>query len=226
MAYSQSALGRQIFGHFWGISVLTAVGNTKPIHLPFDADYKSYMALHQKVIKDLVNKISELTGLSEEVMAIALDEAPWVKIKGDYYGSLGLNGEFAMSSGKREWVEYDYTDLEEIHRVSSVFIKRELINFFEALLEARFCFYAGEEGNLPAQCQTIFQYFLELIGELRPYPDVENLLVKIYSDWTQKKALLILAQGEEVDSDYQAWLSARMLEFEASKRRMGKSSQA
>jgi len=213
MTYSQSVIGWRIFGHFWGISILTSVGNTKLIHLPFDADYKSYMTVHQKVIKDLIYKISELTGLTEEFMAIALDEAPWVMIKGDYYGSLGLNGEFAMLSGKREWVEYDYTNLEEIRRVSSAFIRQELINLFDALLKARFCSYSSEEGDLPTQYQIIFQYLLELIGELKPYPDVENLLVRTYEEWLKKEYSLI--KEEKIDREYQAWLSARLLEFEA-----------
>lgn len=214
MAYSQSFLGRAIFGPLWGITLFAAIGNTKPIKLPFDAGYKFYMAKHQKVIENLLNNISKLTNLDKLVMAIALDEAPWLMTKKNYYDSRNLDCEFALYSGERKWIEYDYSDSEEISRVSSNRIKQQLIIFFNALFEARFCFYNGKEGNLPFQCQVIFQDILYLIGKLNLYYDVENMFAKIYHEWSQKEVPLILIEGE-YESDYQCWLSARMLEFDA-----------
>jgi hypothetical protein len=214
MEYSQTFLGKDIFAAFWGIGLFAALGNAKFIHLPFDVEYKAYMDRHQKITEDLIKQISELTHLSEEVMKIAIDEAPWKHIGGDYYNSLGLNGEFAMSLGLDQCVAYDYTHLEEVRQNSSKAIKRELVKLFKALLEARFCFYAGsEEGNLPAQCQVLFRGFLDLIGKLESYFDVENLLASTYYNWSKIYVPITLKEGE-ADPQFQIWLSERILEFE------------
>ncbi|NUQ48582.1 MAG: hypothetical protein HUU27_01485 [Phycisphaerae bacterium] len=101
--YSQTLLGREIFAAIWGTVVLSATSaGIDRLQFPFDPQLRRFVTSHSRDISALWQSVQAFACLSDDVMTIASDEAPWVGTATKYVDIDDLRSELVLASQKPE----------------------------------------------------------------------------------------------------------------------------
>jgi hypothetical protein len=113
--YTEHFLSRQVFASLWGICFLAALRRSTPIRLPFDNQYKRFMADHEQEFSQLLDMLQESTGLSSESITTGKQDAPWLYLTESSadYDEISLNITLSLKAGKinaddRSILQFDY----------------------------------------------------------------------------------------------------------------------
>jgi hypothetical protein len=208
--YSQTFVGRDIFATIWAITILSALGSSSKIILPFDKEYISFIELKRNTIHKLLDLIARFTGLSKEVMNLAESESPWSFIPENnysYYEADAINAELAITSGTKEYIEYNYDDVDTLRLGIEKSLNAQLIKFFDALLQGRFCFSSDKNHPCISLINEIFEEVEILINDCMQLAS-NSLLQYTFSKWWEE-----VKNSENENPIYQKWVILRAEEL-------------
>ena len=120
---------------------------------------------------------------------------PWEVQKKFHYDNVTLNAEIALvfSDTCKKYVEYDYSDIDNVHQIVDKAIDAEMLKFFNGLIIARYCFHKNRDNNIVIELEKIFYYIFKLSRKISNLHFLKkDIFFYIYKNWFQKKAIFIL----------------------------------
>lgn len=211
--YSQTLIGRDIFAAIWGLGVMGAVAQAvDSLGFPFDAQLREFAAAHKEDLSRLWREIGRFSGLSNDVVKIAVEEAPWAEGAIRYPDADSIKMELVLASpgvehtiGASEFQALTL-DRDNLRRACLTLLARLL----DSTLSAHWAFcsdaQSGREAwpDVKGRLEDIWGQILPLVRGAGL--ESEPLFLLTYRIW--RSSLAESAESENTVEEYRRYVAA------------------
>lgn len=202
MTYPQTLLGRDMFAPYWGVVLLGFVAETCPLQYPADVQLREFAIKRSDDIDRFLDILRRRTGIHDEIVNVARDEAPWASDAALTERQLSCD----VSMLVNRWVEMSQVtdDLFEILETGAANATDRFIPAFAASV-----FSFGDRGYpLQDSINEVIGALVAIAGE----DSIPGMSVKRhgYAYWCEHDVPLELAHPD-TDPAYKTWLAAQTL---------------
>lgn len=197
---SQTYLGRDILGQYWGLMLIAFLSSGQFAGYPYTQSFRDYAAKRAKQQEQFFTKLQELTGLSCEVVNIGRKEAPWNIDSNIIYDLDTTLSEVALQIGR--WPNESELEGEAAIEIFKEAARKNTRRLVEALIAALFSF-GDKEADVLVTANTIMTALSNAVGP------VNNPCIEIIKDgfelWLNNDLSNTL-KHEDIFPEYKDWL--------------------
>ncbi|XXX74370.1 hypothetical protein WMF30_42665 [Sorangium sp. So ce134] len=212
--YSQTFIGRDVFAAVWGIGVLAAVAAADTMRFPFDQQLREFISAQRGDFAATWLAIRDAACLSDDIMWIPENEAPWSGVPNKYPDLLSLKSHLVLAHPNPEiYVGTDGVDRLTLERDNIREAVRHLLgSLLGGLLSGRWALCEPVRDGIETPPQlwekmlTVFRAIAPVLRESELCTaEPEALLAGAWTEWRQAAADAWIADPS-TDAGFRNWL--------------------